>query len=98
MSISFRIEADQNVKKTYKRILSDLVSERNQLIHRDLANFDSNSAEYCRKLIASLDEQNERLKRQSDAFMHMIKSITEAKAVALKASLSLMEASDSSNN
>ncbi len=37
------------------------MQERNNLIHQDLASFDPNSEESCRKWITRLDEQNERV-------------------------------------
>jgi predicted RNA binding protein with dsRBD fold (UPF0201 family) len=47
--------------ESQKRALSDIVFERNKLIHQDLALLDTSSVEECRKLISLLDEQNPRL-------------------------------------
>ena len=42
-------------------MLENLVQERNSLIHQELADFDANSEESCRRWITRLDEQNERI-------------------------------------
>jgi hypothetical protein len=44
-----------------KRALSDIVVERNKLIHQDLALLDTSCVEEYRQLISLLDEQNPRL-------------------------------------
>jgi hypothetical protein len=60
-STFFKVETDPKTVKAHKQALSILVSERNKLIHQDLASFDHNSAEHCRRLINVLDEQNIRI-------------------------------------
>ncbi len=47
--------------KARKRALSNIVAERNRLIHQDLALLDTSSIEDYRKLISLLDEQHPRL-------------------------------------
>jgi hypothetical protein len=47
--------------KSQKRALSDIVVERNKLIHQDLALLDTSCVEDYQKLISLLDEQNPRL-------------------------------------
>lgn len=61
LAIEFRIEVAPGEPGQEKQKLSDLVTERNRLIHQDLANFDPDSAESCRHWITRLDEQNERI-------------------------------------
>jgi len=61
ISTSFKLEADQKTVKARKQALSKLVSERNKLIHQELASFNHNSAEHCRRLINVLDDQNIRI-------------------------------------
>src|SRR5205085_8937566 len=59
--IGLRVDANPNYIAQQKKMLDDLVQERNALIHQDLADFDPNSAESCRRWITRLDEQNERI-------------------------------------
>jgi hypothetical protein len=59
--IGFRVDADPDYVARQKKMLSDLVQERNSLIHQDLADFDPNSEESCRRWITRLDEQNDRI-------------------------------------
>ena len=61
VSIGLRVNADPDYVAQQKKMLSDLVLERNSLIHQDLADFDPNSEESCRRWITRLDEQNERI-------------------------------------
>jgi hypothetical protein len=61
VQIGLRIKADPDYVTQQKKRLSDLVVERNNLIHQDLAGFDPNSEESCRQWITRLDEQNERI-------------------------------------
>ena len=81
--IGFRVDADPNYVAHQKKMLDDLVQERNALIHQDLADFDPNSEESCRRWIARLDQQNERivalhkglqqlLETQGEAAKHML--------------------------
>jgi hypothetical protein len=59
--IGLRVDADPDYVAQQKKMLSDLVLERNSLIHQDLAGFDPNSEASCRGWISRLDEQNERI-------------------------------------
>jgi hypothetical protein len=62
ISISFKVTYnDPDCLKVKKRELSAIVTERNKLIHQDLAHLDTTSVEDYRELIGLLDEQNPRL-------------------------------------
>lgn len=76
-SMSFKVEADANIIKERKRALTALVAERNNLIHKDLAGFDDNSAQSCRHLIGILDPQNTRILQQLDELKWLIDAIKE---------------------
>lgn len=52
---------DTDFFKAQKRALSEIVAERNKLIHQELALLDTSCIEDYRKLISLLDEQNPRL-------------------------------------
>ena len=64
MALRFRSDTTPEHAKAMKKELRSLVAERNRLIHQDLATFDPTSAESCSKLIAFLDEQNQRIVSQ----------------------------------
>jgi hypothetical protein len=59
--IGLCVDANPNYVAQQKKLLSELVLERNSLIHQDLADFDPNSEDSCRRWITRLDEQNERI-------------------------------------
>jgi hypothetical protein len=61
VQIGLRIKADPDYVTQQKKRLSDLVVERDNLIHQDLASFDPSSAESCRQWITRLDKQDERI-------------------------------------
>jgi hypothetical protein len=58
-----------------KLALSDIVVERNKLIHQDLALLDTSCAEEYRKLISLLDEQNPRLLAHLEELGWIIESV-----------------------
>ena len=59
--VGLRVDADPDYVAHQKKMLSDLVQERNSLIHHDLADFEPNSEESCRRWITRLDDQNDRI-------------------------------------
>ena len=62
MSLSFKATySDSDFLNAQKQALSDIVVERNKLIHQDLALLDTRSIEDYYNLISLLDEQNPRL-------------------------------------
>ncbi|WP_253881321.1 hypothetical protein [Microcystis aeruginosa] len=62
MSLSFKVSySDPDFLNAQKQALSDIVAERNKLIHEDLALLDTSSIEDYYELISLLDEQNPRL-------------------------------------
>jgi hypothetical protein len=78
MSIVVRIDSDKKSIRMRKRELSELVSERNWLIHSSVANVDLDSVENCKKLISLLDEQDDRLKPHYLSLMRLIGDIRVA--------------------
>jgi hypothetical protein len=76
--------------KLQKRAFKRIVTERNKLIHQDLARFDTNSIEDCRNLITVLDEQNLRLLAQLEELMKLIENIRKS----LKAFKDLSQSQD----
>lgn len=61
ISVSLYIDMDANQLEEEKGVLSALVEERNNLIHKDLAGLNTNSIDSCRQFSSRLDEQYERL-------------------------------------
>lgn len=77
-SISFKFTYnDPNLLKSQKRALSDIVRERNKLIHQDLALLDTSCIEDYRKLISLLDEQHPRLLAHFEELIRMIETMSE---------------------
>jgi hypothetical protein len=73
ISISFKVAYDDpDFFKLQKRAHSNIVAERNRLIHQDLALLDTSSVEDYLKLISLLDEQNPRLLAHLDELRWMI--------------------------
>jgi hypothetical protein len=64
--------SDSNFLKSQKRALSNIVAERNKLIHQDLALLDSSCIDDYHKLINLLDEQNPRLLAHLEEIGRMI--------------------------
>jgi len=60
-----------------KQALSDIVAERNKLIHQDLALLDTSSIEGYYNLISLLDEQNPRLLAHLEELGWMLTSCIE---------------------
>jgi hypothetical protein len=78
LAIGFRVDADPIYIDQQKQRLNDLVIERNQLIHQDLASFDPASGECCRKWMTRLDEQNERILIQLKAAQQFVSTCRQA--------------------
>lgn len=78
MTISLRIESDENSIRDRKRQLRELVKERNLLVHRLLTNFDPDSVESCENLIRQLDEQVDRLIPHHQPLMGIIGNMQTA--------------------
>ena len=78
MSLSFKVSySDSDFLNAQKQALSDIVLERNKLIHQDLALLDTSSIEDYYKLISLLDEQNPRLLAHLEELGWMLTSFIE---------------------
>jgi hypothetical protein len=69
--------SDSDFLNAQKQALSDIVAERNKLIHEDLALLDTSSIEDYYKLISLLDEQNPRLLAHLEELGWMLTSFIE---------------------
>jgi hypothetical protein len=76
--IGLRVDADPNYIAQQKKMLDDLVQERNALIHQDLADFDPDSEVSCRRWITRLDEQNERILSIHKRLQQLLETHSEA--------------------
>ncbi|MBD2024243.1 hypothetical protein [Leptolyngbya sp. FACHB-711] len=77
ISFYFKVTCDNpDFLKIQKRALSDVVVERNKLIHQDLALLDTSCVEDYRKLISLMDEQNPRLLAHLEELGWIIKSVS----------------------
>jgi hypothetical protein len=70
--------SDSDFLNAQKQALSDIVLERNKLIHEDLALLDTSSIEDYYELISFLDEQNPRLLAHLEELGWMLTSCIEA--------------------
>ncbi len=78
MSWSFKATySDPDFLTAQKQALSDIVAERNKLIHEDLALLNTSSIEDYYKLISLLDEQNPRLLAHLEELGWMLTSFIE---------------------
>ena len=78
MSWSFKATySDPDFLTAQKQALSDIVAERNKLIHEDLALLNTSSIEVYYKLISLLDEQNPRLLAHLEELGWMLTSCIE---------------------
>jgi hypothetical protein len=85
--ISFRIETTPEEAASQRKALLKLVVERNRLIHRDVLDVDLDSPEQCARLLAHLDEQNERIRAQ---LLHL-NSLRQAHREALEEFVRFMQ-------
>lgn len=70
--------SNPDLLKSRERALSDIVVERNKLIHQELALLDTSCAEDYRKLISLLDEQNPRLLAHLEELGWMLESVSNS--------------------
>lgn len=79
--MSFLLQVSSNNSdflKARKRALSEIVRERNKLIHHHLADLDTTSVEDYRQLISLLDEQNPRLLAQLEELEWMMELLAKS--------------------
>ena len=75
---AFSIELSDEEKDQHSNALSALLAERNQLIHEGLLSIDWGSPSQCRKLAADLDAQNERIVKELDFLIPILRALSEA--------------------
>lgn len=63
-----------------KNALSQVVADRNELVHQRLATVDLNSIEACQDLIEELDKQYERLEPHFQSAIRTFRSMTELRS------------------
>jgi hypothetical protein len=91
ISFSFKVICSNlDFSKARKRALLEVVTERNKLIHQDLAFLDTTCIEDYQKLINLLDEQNPRLLAHLEELGWIMKSLKES----MKASEELSKSPD----
>lgn len=72
-------------RNEWRRVMRGVVRERNQLLHRRLAEWDSDSVESCRELCAELDAQRERMREPHEHLRSLVRGILEARSEAAQA-------------
>ena len=77
VSISFGLEMSSEYLNNHGQILERLATERNELVHHRLANFDFESNDECRELLIGLDSQNTRILEQLTLLAPAIKDLID---------------------
>lgn len=77
-TVSLRM--DSETQKAHGDALLALLESRNELIHGGLVKFDWESQDECAKLIARLDDVNDKIRIQMDFFVALMKGMQEIRA------------------
>jgi hypothetical protein len=77
ISFSLKLEAGAIHPKEWRRVMREVVKERNALIHQMLVSFDPSSLDSCNALSGLLDEQRERILPAYQHLESLVKAIRE---------------------
>lgn len=78
-SFRFQMTCDSNYHEIKKEALSNLVSERNELVHHLLPQFDPNSPESRGKIAEKLDIQSEKIRSEIKEMREIANTLLEAR-------------------
>ena len=81
VSGTFRLEADEQTIEDVKESFSQLVEERNRLVHHRLLDFDIRSEESCQQLIAELNEQHQKIVPLYKQVQDQLKTLIEMQKI-----------------
>lgn len=73
------------MRNEWRKVMREVVRERNQLLHRRLAQWNPDSVESCRELCAELDAQRERMREPHEHLRSLVRGILEARSEAAQA-------------
>jgi len=79
LSFNFRIGCDSIYFEAKKEALARMVSERNELVHHLLPDFDTSSVKSCEELGGKLDCQSEKIRKEIKEMQAIAKALTEGK-------------------
>lgn len=79
ISFGLNLETDAVNYENKKKILAEIVADRNELIHNLLPNYDLNSIEGCRGIEEHLDQQREKLLPELNELKNFIETLVETK-------------------
>jgi hypothetical protein len=79
MSIKFSIGLEKDAAQALEQALSNVIEERNNLIHHDVAKYDLETIQGCRNFAGELEAQSERIKSMHSALNGLAKSNIEAR-------------------
>jgi hypothetical protein len=74
---AFSLEIPDDTKQRHAEALSNLLVERNALIHEGLLSMDWESSEKCQKLITKLDAQNERIMNEIEFLLPILRTFSK---------------------
>jgi hypothetical protein len=78
VSHSFTFEDGNSDPRMWRKVMREVVRERNKLIHQMLASFNPSSIESCNVLCAVLDEQRDRIVPAYEHLQSIVKAIRES--------------------
>lgn len=82
LSIKIGFEMDEEQIESFKKVHSELVEERNFLVHHRLWDFDRSSSDKCLDLISDLDEQYIRIKNVHESLTSEFKGVLDLRSKA----------------
>jgi hypothetical protein len=83
ISVSLELPFDSEELDSHSKALEALASERNDLVHLNLAHFNFESEAECSDLVAVLDRQNQRILEQLAFLFPAVKLLLELKRFAV---------------
>lgn len=81
VSFNFHVECEADHYESQKRVLAELVAERNDLIHHFLPKYNSESLESCQVINTQLEQQHEKLLPEVRNLKALVRSLDEARKV-----------------
>jgi hypothetical protein len=79
ITFGLSVDVDAVYYENKKKILAEIVADRNELIHDLIPNYDLTSIEGCRKIEEHLDQQREKLLPELNEIQTLIETLVETK-------------------
>ena len=79
ITFGLSVDVDAVYYENKKKILAEIVADRNELIHDLISNYDLTSIKGCRKIEGHLDQQREKLLPELNEIQTLIETLVETK-------------------